>query len=48
MDAAEIWIDIVSKDDKILNKWWDDLKASGITTGRFQPNVKRKKRNPKP
>lgn len=41
MQAADLWVELVAKEDKRLNQWWDDLFASGVTTSRFEPAVKK-------
>ncbi len=48
MKTADIWFELVVKEDARLNKWWDDLRAGGVTSSRFQVKGEKKKRNAKP
>jgi hypothetical protein len=45
MRAADLWLDAVAEEDRRLNKWWDDLVARGVTSSRFELDVKKRKRN---
>jgi hypothetical protein len=47
MKAADMWFALVVKEDIRLNKWWDDLRATGLTSGRFEVRPKKRKRNTK-
>jgi hypothetical protein len=47
MKSADMWLELIAKLDVGLNKWWDDLHASGVTCSRFQVKVKKKPRNAK-
>jgi hypothetical protein len=43
--AADLWLDAVGKMDLGMNKWWDEMAASGTTPSRFAIEIKKKKRN---
>ena len=45
MKAADMWFELVVKEDIRLNKWWDDLRATGVTSGRFEVKAQKRKRN---
>lgn len=44
MKAADMWFELVVKEDIRLNKWWDDLRANGVTAGRFEGKAKKRRR----
>ena len=44
MKAADVWFELVVKEDIRLNKWWDDLRANGVTAGRFEVKTRKRKR----
>lgn len=44
MRAADIWSEMVGKEDAVLNKWYDELVAGGITPSRFELKAAPQKR----